>query len=83
MKTPPGGKPNKKTPRTTKDVALDVFRADPDGQTLTTDQGVRIPQTDDSLKAGLRGPTLLEDFHLREKIIPPSGREAWPACSSR
>lgn len=24
--------------------------------------------TDDSLKAGVRGPTLLEDFHLREKI---------------
>jgi catalase len=35
---------------------------------LTTDQGVPIPHTDDSLKAGPRGPTLLEDFHLREKI---------------
>jgi catalase len=68
MKTPPGGKPTKKTPRTTKDVALDVFRADPAGQTLTTDQGIGVPQTDDSLKAGVRGPTLLEDFHLREKI---------------
>lgn len=68
MKTPPGGKPTRKTARTAKDVALDVFRADPTGQTLTTDQGVGIPQTDDSLKAGPRGPTLLEDFHLREKI---------------
>jgi catalase len=68
MKTPPGGKPTKKTARSAKDVALDVFRADPEGATLTTDQGVAIPQTDDSLKAGLRGPTLLEDFHLREKI---------------
>ncbi len=35
---------------------------------LTTDQGVPIPHTDDSLKAGPRGPALLEDFHLREKI---------------
>jgi catalase len=32
------------------------------------DQGIRIPHTDDSLKDGTRGPTLLEDFHLREKI---------------
>lgn len=35
---------------------------------LTTAQGLRIPDTDHSLKAGERGPTLLEDFHLREKI---------------
>lgn len=68
MKTPSARKPSTKTSRTRKDIALDVFRADPTGQTLTTDQGIRIPQTDDSLKAGVRGPTLLEDFHLREKI---------------
>ncbi len=35
---------------------------------MTTDQGIGIPHTDDSLKAGQRGSTLLEDFHLREKI---------------
>src|SRR4051812_6319698 len=35
---------------------------------LTTAQGVRLPDTDHSLKAGPRGPALLEDFHLREKI---------------
>ncbi len=35
---------------------------------LTTPQGQRLSQTDDSLKAGARGPTLMEDFHLREKI---------------
>jgi len=40
----------------------------PDGQTLTTDQGVRIADNQNSLKAGTRGPTLLEDFILREKI---------------
>src|SRR5579875_2658783 len=38
------------------------------GEYLTTSQGVRLPDTDHSLKAGDRGPTLLEDFHLREKI---------------
>lgn len=35
---------------------------------LTTQQGVRVDHTDDSLTAGERGPTLLEDFHAREKI---------------
>ncbi|HEY9265472.1 MAG TPA: catalase, partial [Mycobacterium sp.] len=38
------------------------------GRYLTTAQGLRIPDTDHSLKAGSRGPTLMEDFHLREKI---------------
>jgi catalase len=35
---------------------------------LTTNQGVKINHTDDSLKAGHRGPTLMEDFHFREKM---------------
>ncbi len=39
------------------------------GEFLTTAQGLRLPDTDHSLKAGDRGPTLLEDFHLREKIM--------------
>ncbi len=38
------------------------------GEFLTTNQGVRIADDQNSLKAGPRGPTLLEDFHLREKI---------------
>jgi catalase len=38
------------------------------GDRLTTADGVRLPDTDHSLKAGERGPTLMEDFHLREKI---------------
>jgi catalase len=38
------------------------------GDFLTTAQGLRLPDTDHSLKVGARGPTLLEDFHLREKI---------------
>jgi catalase len=38
------------------------------GQSLTTANGLRLPDTEHSLKAGDRGPSLLEDFHLREKI---------------
>ncbi|MFG2037218.1 catalase [Dactylosporangium sp. NPDC048998] len=36
---------------------------------LTTDQGIPVDDTDNSLRAGARGPTLLEDFHLREKLM--------------
>ena len=37
-------------------------------QFLTTNQGVKINNNNDSLKSGERGPSLLEDFILREKI---------------
>jgi len=39
------------------------------GEWLTTSQGVRLYETDHSLKAGERGPTLLQDHHLREKVM--------------
>lgn len=39
-----------------------------DGEYLTTAQGARLYDTDHSLKAGPRGPALLQDHHLREKI---------------
>ena len=48
--------------------ALDEFREDGSGERLTTDQAVRINDDQNSLKAGPRGPSLLEDFILREKI---------------
>ena len=38
------------------------------GEYLTTNQGMRVAEDDNSLKGGPRGPTLLEDFQLREKI---------------
>ncbi len=47
---------------------LDRVRAHAGGQVLTTNQGVAIGDNQNSLKAGLRGPALLEDFILREKI---------------
>ncbi len=47
---------------------LDQHRADSGGQGMTTNQGIPIADNQNSLKAGLRGPTLWEDFILREKI---------------
>ena len=47
---------------------LTRLRTDASGQVLTTNQGVPIGNNQDSLKAGLRGPALLKDFILREKI---------------
>jgi catalase len=49
-----------------KNASLDNYRKDA-GEKLTTDDGHAISTTDNSLKAGTRGPTLLEDFHFQEK----------------
>lgn len=47
---------------------LDRVRVDSAGRMLTTNQGVAIADNQNSLKAGVRGPVLLEDFILREKL---------------
>ena len=47
---------------------LDRVRVDSSGRALTTNFAVPIADNQNSLKAGLRGPVLLEDFVLREKI---------------
>src|SRR6195952_985778 len=71
---PPRRKPDQSAPKPTSPtgaservIALSDVRAQ-SGDYLTTAQGLRLPDTDHSLKAGERGPTLMEDFHLREKI---------------
>jgi len=47
----------------------ELHQQPPDGGALlTTNQGVVIADNQNSLKAAPRGPTLLEDFILREKI---------------
>ena len=51
-----------------KQAQLNGFTQDPKRAVLRTNQGVPINNDQDSLKAGERGPSLLEDFHLREKI---------------
>jgi catalase len=62
------------TPKTTslnnsaKIENLAPHTADATGQKMTTDHGVGINDDQNSLKAGDRGATLLEDFILREKI---------------
>ena len=38
------------------------------GETMTGNQGLKVSDDQHSLKAGERGPTLIEDFYLREKI---------------
>ena len=48
--------------------SLDRVRVDSGDRALTTNQGVAVGTNQSSLKAGLRGPALLEDFILREKI---------------
>ncbi len=48
--------------------SLDRVRVDSSGRVLTTNQGVAIADNQNSLKAGPRGPALLEDFILREKL---------------
>jgi catalase len=49
-------------------LPLDRVRVDSSGRKLTTNQGVPVADNQNSLKAGARGPALLEDFILREKI---------------
>ncbi|ELZ1659141.1 catalase HPII [Cronobacter sakazakii] len=72
--TPPGEQPTApgslKAPQVTNDKlgALETFRKGGENEALTTNQGVRIANDQNSLRAGTRGPTLLEDFILREKI---------------
>ncbi|WPN77688.1 catalase HPII [Pseudomonas germanica] len=48
--------------------SLEKFRSDATGQALRTNQGVKIADNQNTLKAGPRGPSLLEDFIMREKI---------------
>jgi catalase len=42
---------------------------DDDAAHLTTNQGIRVSDNQNQLKSGARGPVLLEDFVLREKIF--------------
>src|SRR3954468_4060184 len=73
---PPARRPDQKAPATVSPtgVGYEGPREGRDpreqaGDALTTPNGVRLPDSDHSLKAGPRGPVLLEDFHLREKIM--------------
>lgn len=47
---------------------LNTFRTDNYNKAMTTNQGLKLSEDEESLKAGVRGPTLMEDFHFREKM---------------
>ncbi len=55
------------TDEQSKNHSLDDYRKGA-GEDMTTNDGQKISSTDDSLKAGGRGPTLVEDFHFQEKL---------------
>ncbi len=59
---------SKKVNEQSKHDQLDQYRVDDKGKIMTTNQGVKVSEDEFSLKAGERGPTLMEDFHFREKM---------------
>ncbi len=72
--TPPNAEPmapgSQKTPENTNDKLRDMesFRAPSDEKALTTNLGVPIADNQNTLRAGERGPGLLEDTHFFEKL---------------
>ncbi len=58
----------KNEPADSKDKQLENYRARDEGKKMTTNQGLKVSEDEFSLKAGERGPTLMEDFHFREKM---------------
>lgn len=72
-KTPPPPAADQQGPETVsptgQPTGADHARMAQSGEHLTTAHGTRLPDTDHSLKAGPRGPVLLQDHHLREKLM--------------
>lgn len=72
--TPPGAEPmapgTQKTPENVSDKThqMDPFRADGEKMGMTTDQGVKVSDNQNTLTAGSRGPSLLEDIHFNDKM---------------
>lgn len=51
-----------------KNEQLDQFRVENTGKPMTTNQSRKISNDQDQLKAGVRGPSLREDYHFYEKM---------------
>ena len=66
MKKPKGAPTRSKT-ASAQTAELHQTASDPNVR-MTTNHGVPVSDDQNSLKGGARGPTLLEDFVLREKI---------------
>ena len=64
---------HKKAPLTPPDIdkveQVKDNKVDNKGKAFTTNKGLKMAEDEFSLKSGRRGPTLIEDFHLREKIM--------------
>ena len=67
-KTSPNSKNKGQDQVNAKKIDLERNTSDATGQNLTTNQGLPINDNQNTLKAGLRGPSLLEDHILRDKI---------------
>jgi catalase len=72
-RTPPPPKPDQRAPASVSPTGNDAgtpaaFNCQ-SAVYLTTAQGVPLAETDHSLRVGPRGPTLLNDHHLREKLM--------------
>lgn len=52
-----------------KQEQLDQFRKSHQDEAMTTNNGTKVSEDELTLTAGERGPSLLEDFHFREKIM--------------
>lgn len=72
--TPPYGEPMapgcQKSPdaANAKTKSMDAFRASGEGHPLTTNLGMKVADNQNTLRAGERGPALLEDVHFLEKM---------------
>lgn len=53
--------------RNKKQEQLEKNRVENTGKRLTTGKGLKVSNNEEMLKAGLRGPALMEDFHFFEK----------------
>ena len=51
-----------------KQEQLDQYRISDRGKPMTTKQDLKVSNDEQILKAGIRGPGLLEDFYFQEKM---------------
>jgi catalase len=69
MSKPRNPKPKTSPSKTNaKSESLEPYRRDNRDAPITTNQGVPVENDQDQLKLSERGPTLMEDFHFREKM---------------
>jgi len=66
--TPPGLDKVKEVSDNDKQKQLKNHKVDNKNKAFTTNKGLKIAEDEISLKVGDRGPTLIEDFHFREKM---------------